>query len=135
MDTLLACHHGFLVGPWLESSKKLFEWNARTQITMWFDNTMNEASLLRDYGNKYWSGLLQDYYGPRAAIYFRYLLESLEKGQGFSLNEWRKEWVKLANDWQNGRNIYPVKSTGDALNTSRWIYDKYLRNSYVHASL
>lgn len=27
-----------------------FEWNARTQITMWFDNTKEEASLLRDYG-------------------------------------------------------------------------------------
>ncbi|KAI3870694.1 hypothetical protein MKW92_003699 [Papaver armeniacum] len=141
MDTLLACHHGFLLGPWLESSKNLaqnpeqekqFEWNARTQITMWFDNTMKEASLLRDYGNKYWSGLLRDYYGPRAAIYFRYLLESLENGQGFSLNEWRKEWIKLTNDWQNSRNIYPVKSTGDALNTSRWIYDKYLRNNDVH---
>lgn len=28
-----------------------FEWNARTQITMWFDNTEEAASLLRDYGN------------------------------------------------------------------------------------
>lgn len=27
-----------------------FEWNARTQITMWFDNAEEEASLLRDYG-------------------------------------------------------------------------------------
>lgn len=27
-----------------------FEWNARTQITMWFDNTETEASLLHDYG-------------------------------------------------------------------------------------
>lgn len=27
-----------------------YEWNARTQITMWFDNTEDEASLLRDYG-------------------------------------------------------------------------------------
>lgn len=86
LDTLLACHDGFLLGPWLESAKQLaqneeqerqvwftsigiklktpsdiyfywcdrnnfqFEWNARTQITMWFDNTEEEASLLRDYG-------------------------------------------------------------------------------------
>lgn len=27
-----------------------YEWNARTQITMWFDNTETKASLLRDYG-------------------------------------------------------------------------------------
>ncbi|KAK1293341.1 hypothetical protein QJS10_CPB17g00626 [Acorus calamus] len=93
MDTLLACHDGFLLGPWLESAKllaqdaeqeKLFEWNARTQITMWFDNTEIEASLLHDYGNKYWSGLLKDYYGPRAAIYFQYLIDSMEKGGIFN---------------------------------------------------
>ncbi|CAL9144867.1 unnamed protein product, partial [Musa hybrid cultivar] len=59
LDMLLSCHDGFLLGPWLESAKRLardpeqeqqFEWNARTQVTMWFDNTETEASLLRDYG-------------------------------------------------------------------------------------
>ncbi|KAF9623317.1 hypothetical protein IFM89_000806 [Coptis chinensis] len=137
IDTLLACHEGFLLGPWLESSKQLaqtqeqkkqYEWNARTQITMWYDNTEEEASLLRDYGNKYWSGLLRDYYAPRAAIYFKHLLESLETGVGFQLKDWRREWIKLTNDWQNNINSYPVKSTGDALSTSRWLYEKYLRN-------
>ncbi|KAF6143277.1 hypothetical protein GIB67_039060 [Kingdonia uniflora] len=135
MDTLLACHDGFLLGPWLESSKQLaqnpeqekqFEWNARTQITMWFDNMDEDASLLRDYGNKYWSGLLRDYYGPRAAIYFKYLLKSLEEGNGFQLRDWRRDWIKLTNDWQSGRNIFPVESKGDALHTSRWLYGKYL---------
>ncbi|KAK3225564.1 hypothetical protein Dsin_005426 [Dipteronia sinensis] len=137
MDTLLACHNGFLLGPWLESAKQLaqnaeqekqFEWNARTQITMWFDNTDEEASLLRDYGNKYWSGLLGDYYGPRAAIYFKYLIESLEEGHGFRLKDWRREWIKLTNDWQSSRNLYPVESVGDALTTSRWLFDKYLQS-------
>ncbi|KAI4336089.1 hypothetical protein L6164_014661 [Bauhinia variegata] len=134
MDTLLACHDGFLLGPWLTSAKQLaqneeqekqFEWNARTQITMWFDNTEQEASLLRDYGNKYWSGLLRDYYGPRAAIYLKYLVESLEKGEGFKLKEWRREWIKLTNDWQSRRNIFPVQSIGDALSTSRLLFNKY----------
>lgn len=38
-------------GTTLELVKNMqFEWNARTQITMWFDNTDEEASLLRDYG-------------------------------------------------------------------------------------
>ncbi|XP_044484414.1 alpha-N-acetylglucosaminidase-like [Mangifera indica] len=140
MDTLLACHDGFLLGPWLESAKQLaqdevqqkqFEWNARTQITMWFDNTEDEASLLRDYGNKYWSGLLRDYYGPRAAIYFKYLIESLENGHGFRLKEWRREWIKLTNDWQSNRNLYPVESSGDALKTSRLLYNKYFQNAVI----
>ncbi|XP_073123504.1 alpha-N-acetylglucosaminidase-like [Henckelia pumila] len=137
MDTLLACHEGFLLGPWLESAKKLaqneeqrkqFEWNARTQITMWFDNTEEEASLLRDYGNKYWSGLLRDYYGPRAAIYFKFLIESLKTDNGFSLKEWRKQWIKLTNEWQSSRDIFPTSSNGNALNVSRWLYEKYLKD-------
>ncbi|KAL6013240.1 hypothetical protein ACLOJK_003732 [Asimina triloba] len=86
MDTLLTCHAGFLLGPWLESAKNLaqnpkleiqMEWNARTQITLWFDITEVDASLLRVYAIKYWSGLLHDYYIPRAAIYFRFMLESV----------------------------------------------------------
>ncbi|XP_052182621.1 alpha-N-acetylglucosaminidase-like isoform X2 [Diospyros lotus] len=143
MDTLLACHDGFLLGPWLESAKKLarneeqreqFEWNARTQLTMWFDNSEEKASLLRDYANKYWSGLLRDYYGPRAAIYFKFLIQSLEKGDGFGLKAWRREWIKLTNEWQSSQNEYPVESTGDALATSKWLYDKYLRDpdTYDH---
>lgn len=93
---------------------------------MWFDNTEEEASLLHDYGNKYWSGLLRDYYGPRAAIYFKYLQESLQKGSGFDLDSWRREWVKLTNDWQKSRKTFPVKAIGNALNTSSWLYDKHL---------
>ncbi|KAK7411528.1 hypothetical protein VNO78_02962 [Psophocarpus tetragonolobus] len=144
LDTLLACHDGFLLGPWLESAKQLaqneeqerqFEWNARTQITMWFDNTKEEASLLRDYGNKYWSGLLHDYYGPRAAIYFKHLRESLQSGEDFKLIEWRREWIKLTNKWQNRRNIFPVESRGDALNTSRWLFNKYLNLSNPETKL
>ncbi|XP_022738766.1 alpha-N-acetylglucosaminidase-like [Durio zibethinus] len=134
MDTLLACNDGFLLGPWLESAKQLaqndkekkqFEWNARTQITMWFDNTEEEASLLRDYGNKYWSGLLRDYYGPRAAIYFKLLIESLEEGEDFKLKKWRREWIKLTNNWQKSRKLFPVERNGNALNVSRSLYNKY----------
>ncbi|KAJ0965488.1 hypothetical protein J5N97_026626 [Dioscorea zingiberensis] len=138
LDMLLSCHDGFLLGPWLESAKHLardaeqekqYEWNARTQITMWFDNTETEASLLRDYGNKYWSGLLQDYYGPRAAIYFKYLLKSLVTGHAFELENWRREWISLTNKWQMSRKVFTMEGSGDALNISRWLYDKYLRNT------
>ncbi|PON45527.1 Alpha-N-acetylglucosaminidase [Parasponia andersonii] len=141
-DMLLACHDGFLLGPWLESAKHLaqdeeqvkqFEWNARTQITMWFDNSDMEPSLLRDYGNKYWSGLLRDYYHPRAGIYFKFLIKSLEEGNGFPLKDWRREWIKLTNDWQSSRNVYPVKGAGDALNRSRWLFNKYLQSPDIQS--
>ncbi|WVZ87458.1 hypothetical protein U9M48_034093 [Paspalum notatum var. saurae] len=138
LDILLSSHEGFLLGPWLENAKGLarnqeqeiqYEWNARTQITMWFDNTETEASLLRDYANKYWSGLLRDYYGPRAAIYFKHLLLSMEKNVPFALEEWRREWISLTNNWQSDRKVFPTTATGDALNISRSLYMKYLRNT------
>ncbi|KAL6651905.1 hypothetical protein ACP70R_010830 [Stipagrostis hirtigluma subsp. patula] len=138
LDTLLASHDGFLLGPWLEDAKGLaryqeqeiqYEWNARTQITMWFDNTETRASLLRDYANKYWSGLLRDYYGPRAAIYFKHLLLSMEKNEPFALEEWRREWISLTNNWQSDRKVFATTATGDALNISRSLYMKYLRSA------
>lgn len=79
-------------------------------------------------GNKYWSGLLQDYYGPRAAVYFKFLIQSLEKGDGFQLREWRREWIKLTNNWQSSRNVFPTKSMGNTLDISRWLYNKYLKD-------
>lgn len=84
-------------------------------------------------GNKYWSGLLRDYYGPRAAIYFKYLIKSLEEESEFELKKWRREWIKLTNDWQNSRNTFPVKSTGNAVNTCRLLYDKYLRSADIES--
>lgn len=36
-----------------------YEWNARTQITMWFDNTPDKPSPLHDYG-KYNEGRFPD---------------------------------------------------------------------------
>ncbi|XP_066344686.1 alpha-N-acetylglucosaminidase-like isoform X2 [Miscanthus floridulus] len=138
LDTLLSSHEGFLLGPWLESAKGLarnseqeiqYEWNARTQITMWFDNTETKASLLRDYANKYWSGLLRDYYGPRAAIYFKHLLLSMEKNAPFALTEWRREWISLTNKWQSDRKVFSTTATGDSLNISWSLYIKYLSNA------
>uniref|UniRef100_A0A804M993 Alpha-N-acetylglucosaminidase n=1 Tax=Zea mays TaxID=4577 RepID=A0A804M993_MAIZE len=138
LDTLLSSHEGFLLGPWLESAKGLarnseqeiqYEWNARTQITMWFDNTETKASLLRDYANKYWSGLLQDYYGPRAAIYFKHLLLSMENNAPFALKEWRREWISLTNNWQSDRKVFSTTATGDPLNISQSLYTKYLSNA------
>lgn len=34
MDTLLACHDGFLLGPWLESAKKLAQ-DKEQEIQVW----------------------------------------------------------------------------------------------------
>ena len=66
MEKILATNHNFMLGPWLEASKslasneeesKLYEFNARNQITLW-----GPDGQILDYGGKQWSGLMKDYY-------------------------------------------------------------------------
>ena len=75
--------------------------------------------------NKFWSGLLKSYYLPRASKYFTYLTRSLQENRSFQLEEWRKDWISYSNKWQSGKELYAVKSTGDALAISRSLYRKY----------
>lgn len=130
-----------------------YEWNARTQVTMWYDNTKLNQSQLHDYGkhtfstikvatcmmwvsipwltfilsaNKFWSGLLKSYYLPRASMYFRRLSESLRENKEFKVEEWRKEWIAFSNKWQAGREQYLVKAKGNALALATDLYKKYL---------
>ncbi|KAG0481221.1 hypothetical protein HPP92_012079 [Vanilla planifolia] len=135
IDLLLASDDNFLLGTWLESAKKqaankkderLFEWNARTQITMWYDNTDTNQSKLHDYANKYWSGLLKNYYLPRASTYFNYMMQSLWDNQVFPLEKWRKDWISYSNKWQAGTESYPVKAEGDAFCIAEALFAKYL---------
>ncbi|XP_050154004.1 alpha-N-acetylglucosaminidase [Malus sylvestris] len=134
IDELLASDDNFLLGTWLESAKNLaanptemqqYEWNARTQVTMWFDNTKTNQSRLHDYANKFWSGLLKSYYLPRASTYFGLLSKSLRDNKDFELEEWRKEWIAYSNNWQAGTELYRVKAKGDALAISKALYEKY----------
>uniref|UniRef100_A0A7N2LDD6 Alpha-N-acetylglucosaminidase n=1 Tax=Quercus lobata TaxID=97700 RepID=A0A7N2LDD6_QUELO len=134
IDILLAYDDNFLLGTWLKSANKLaknphelklYEWNARTQVTMWFDNTGIIQSKLHDYANKFWSGLLEGYYLPRASAYFDYLLRSLREKENFKMEEWRKEWISFSNKWQVSQELYPVSAEGDALPISKALYEKY----------
>nr|XP_043623861.1 alpha-N-acetylglucosaminidase isoform X1 [Erigeron canadensis] len=134
IDELLAADDNFLLGTWLESAKKLaltpqekqqYEWNARTQVTMWYDTTKTNQSQLHDYANKFWSGLLVDYYLPRASMYFNRLSKSLRENTTFEIIKWRKEWISYSNKWQQDTKLYPVKARGDALAISASLYQKY----------
>ena len=41
--------------------RRLYEWNARTQITLWGPRD----SMLHEYAQKQWSGMMRGFYGPR----------------------------------------------------------------------
>ena len=50
--------------------KKLYEWNARVQITTWGNRYCADTGGLRDYAHKEWQGLLKDFYYVRWKAYF-----------------------------------------------------------------
>lgn len=75
-----ATHAGFCLHTWLqqaenmmpdEEDKALAVWNAKVQITYW-GHSGNPATLVHDYANKEWNGLLKDYYLPRWKVFFDY---------------------------------------------------------------
>lgn len=75
--------------------------------------------------NKMWSGLLKDYYLPRASLYVSLLQKSLEGNTTFPFDLWRKQWILLTNNWQLAKNIYPVKTVGDSVEIVDNLYNKY----------
>ena len=78
LDELLGSHEYFLLGKWLkeansipesnESDKRLYEYNARNQVTLW-----GPKGEIIDYATKQWNGLVRDYYYPRWKMFFDYL--------------------------------------------------------------
>lgn len=76
----LATEPAFCLHTWLQAARDLLPapadkalavWNAKVQITYWGPAT-NPATLVHDYANKEWSGLLEDFYLPRWQAFFDY---------------------------------------------------------------
>lgn len=78
-DKLLGTRSEFRLGHWTQDAvnagttpeeKKLYEWNARVQITTWGNRYCADTGGLRDYAHKEWQGLLKDFYYVRWKAYF-----------------------------------------------------------------
>jgi len=92
LDTWLGQARGMLPD---EKDKDLAEWNAKAQITYWGPDS-NPTSLVHDYANKEWSGLLKDFYLPRWLVFFDYAEKRL-KGETVAWPDFfslEKAWAK-----------------------------------------
>ena len=78
-DKLLGTRTEFRLGHWTQEAinagntpeeRKLYEWNARVQITTWGNRYCADTGGLRDYAHKEWQGLLKDFYYVRWKTYF-----------------------------------------------------------------
>jgi len=128
-DSLLSTRPEFMVGKWINQAKKigkttaekeLYEWNARTQITVWGSRISAETGL-NDYAYKEWSGILKDYYYARWNAFFKYLEAKME-GQ----NPKEVDFYLISEEWTNQRNLYPDKAQGNPVDRSKQLYYRYV---------
>ncbi|KOC65302.1 Alpha-N-acetylglucosaminidase, partial [Habropoda laboriosa] len=117
LEAILASSKDFLLGRWLEMAKqlasteaemKLYEYNARNQITLW-----GPRGEIRDYGNKQWSGVVADYFKPRWTIFLDGLTTTLTNGTKLDINKINKSiFLKVEKPFTFSRKIYPTVETG-----------------------
>lgn len=130
LDTLLASDSHFLLGNWLEAAKrlgytdqekKLYEYNARNQITLWGPN-----GEIADYASKQWAGLIKHYYYPRWNIFTKMLLNSLYTGIPYSQEDFDyKVFYEVEQPFTFDISIFPTQPEGDTIYLAQEMFWKY----------
>ena len=151
-DRLLGTRSEFRLGHWTQAAincgttpeeKKLYEWNARVQITTWGNRYCADTGGLRDYAHKEWQGLLKDFYYTRWKTYFDALSAQMEAqtkpqpellGGGPNANKTSAElfamalpqevtidWYAIEEPWTLQQNSYTAAPEGNALEIAETI--------------
>ncbi|HEV3025096.1 MAG TPA: alpha-N-acetylglucosaminidase C-terminal domain-containing protein, partial [Pirellulales bacterium] len=131
MDDLVSTQESTLLGKWLKDAKslatndaerKLYEWNARTQITLWGPPN----GILRDYAVKEWGGMLRGFYGERWRRFFAALETSMTESRPFDAGRFDRELRAWEDQWTRQTDLYPAAPSGDAVAISRTLLTKYV---------
>ena len=156
-DSLLATRPEFRLGHWTQAAincgstpeeKKLYEWNARVQITTWGNRYCADTGKLRDYAHKEWQGLLKDFYYPRWKAYTDALLAQMEAqlhpqpellGAGPNANKTASElfalalpqevkidWYAMEEPWTLQQNVYTAVPDGDPIQVARRVLENIM---------
>lgn len=131
VDTLLACRHEFLLGKWVQDArlwgttmdeKNGYEKNARQILTTWH----KAGSIITDYSNRQWNGMLGSYYMPRWEEFITRAEKSLVDGQPFNDKEFYQWRCDFEIKWTetNNSNFITVPQ-GDPYNTVLKYFKKY----------
>ena len=135
MDAVLSSNQYFLLGNWLNSAKalatnvqesRLYEYNARNQITLW-----GPDANLEDYANKMWGGMVNDYYKPRWKLFVSYLVDALSHGTPFAHHKFRDALFEQEVEWTFNNNTFPDKPVGDTLAIAKKLHLKYRSNKTI----
>jgi alpha-N-acetylglucosaminidase len=134
-DKLLATQKDFRVGNWLEQAKSLshkqenrslYEWNARTLITVWGNRLAAEKGGLHDYSNREWNGLLSDLYYLRWKLFFEHTIKEMQGENVAPI-----DFFEMEEKWAQEKKVYGSKSEGDVIKTATEVYSRMFGNSQV----
>ncbi len=142
-DRLLGSRREFRVGHWTQQAislaesdeeKRLYEWNARVQITTWGNRYCADTGGLRDYAHKEWQGLLKDFYRPRWEHYWSVLQQELDGklpvlpvGNSSTPTAGNPatsiDWYAMEEKWTVDRTAYSPNPVGDEISLAREALD------------
>lgn len=135
MDELLGTRREFLLGAWLnaakrwavtENDRKLYEWNARNQITLWG----SADSVLHDYASKQWNGLVGSFYLSRWERFIAALRDAIDSRKPFDAPTFERELQTWEDSWTRGTETYPDGPQGDAVASARRLWGRY-KNAFL----
>lgn len=131
VDALLATRHEFLLGKWIgdarsygvdAAEKDFYEGNARQIITSWH----KPGSVLTEYSNRQWNGLIATYYMPRWAEFFTRVEASMTSRKPFDTKAYTAWRIGFEGSWWKRRgDNFPAVESGDAVATAKKYFDKY----------
>lgn len=131
LDSLLSTRKEFLLGNWIEQSKKyatnenessLYEWNARNLITLWGDRN----SGLHDYAQKQWAGMMKTFYYPRWELLINQGRNCLISGAEFNKDDFKQKVVNFEVSWTKQRNKFTTQPVGNSISEVKRIFNKYI---------
>lgn len=124
VNNVTGTQESYLVGTWInqakalganadEFTKELYEFNARALITTWGSVYQANTGGLKDYSNRQWSGLTQDYYKARWERWINERIKDLDGTVGQNINA--NDWFQMEWDWVNSNNEYSDEPNGLSL--------------------
>lgn len=129
-DVLLSSHEGYLVGKWIsdalewatnDEEKRVYEFNARNQITHWGPKAINSPHVwgsVNDYAAKNWGGLAKGYYYKRWELLTAMVMKSMNEGEAFNLTSYEDIEMELGSIFSFETNVYPSHPVYDPLVSS-----------------
>jgi len=134
-DRLLSTRKEFLLGKWTEEAKRwgesddekaLYEFNARNLITLWGEKcTENQYDDLNTYAYNQWAGMFSDYHLVRWTKFLEEVETALRNGKTWNRDSFLESSCQWEKSWSHNRNPFPSITSGDPVEISRTVWEKY----------